>query len=284
MLTWVFLTSTGLQAMSNTLAVSLVQSQIAWHDPAKNLATFERRLEALAPDRPDIVVLPETFASGFTQHPEQCSETMSGDAVNWMTGMAQQLGTAVCGSLAIKASEGYYNRFLFVTKDGVLAHYDKKHLFTLAGEHHRYQPGQERVVFEYRGWRICPQVCYDLRFPVFSRCRNDYDLLIYVANWPSPRRAAWTRLLKARAIENQCYVAAVNRVGTDGNGWAYPGESVLLDFMGDSLLDLGDQEATGTATVDLDQQQQFRTRFAFWQDADAFELVDSEAEPHRAAS
>ncbi|MDJ0654292.1 MAG: amidohydrolase [Xanthomonadales bacterium] len=268
--------------MADTLVVSLVQGQVAWHDPARNLATFEQHLQALS--RPDIVVLPETFASGFTQHPEQCSETMTGEAVSWMTRMAQQLDTAICGSLAVAEAGAFYNRFLFVTAGGVLAQYDKKHLFTLAGEHHRYQPGQERVVFEYRGWRICPQVCYDLRFPVFSRCRNDYDLLIYVANWPSPRRTAWSRLLKARAIENQCYVAAVNRVGRDGNGWEYAGESVLLDFMGDELVGLGDREATDTGTITLDRLRDFRKKFAFWQDADAFELVEPGTPEQRAAS
>ncbi len=255
----------------NRLTIALIQSRVHWHRPQDNRAMFEDKIGGLTGE-PDLIVLPETFSSGFTQQPEVCSETMDGEGVAWMRRMAAATGAAVAGSLAVQERGAYYNRFLFVTADGVLAQYDKRHLFSFAGEDRRYRPGQARVVFDYRGWRICPQICYDLRFPVWSRCRNDYDLLLYVANWPLPRRHAWSRLLVARAIENQCYVVGLNRVGDDGNGWTYAGESVVVDFLGDPLLDLGTVEGSGRATLDRDRLFEFRRQFAFWQDADDFEL------------
>ncbi len=259
------------------LTIALIQTRVHWHRPQDNRAMFEDKIGALAGD-PDIILLPETFSSGFTQQPEVCAETMDGEGVAWMQRMAAATGAALAGSLAMADRGGYYNRFLFVTAEGVLAHYDKRHLFSLAGEHERYRPGRERVVFSYRGWRICPQVCYDLRFPVFSRCRDDYDLLLYVANWPLPRRAAWSRLLVARAIENQCYVAGLNRVGDDGNGWTYAGESAVIDYLGEALLDLGQVEASGRASLDLAALREFRRQFPFWQDADEFELSRPESD------
>ena len=234
---------------------------------------FEDKIKALASET-DIIVLPETFTSGFTQQPELCAESMDGEGLDWMQRMAAETGAALAGSMAVSDRGGFYNRFLFVTEDGVLAHYDKRHLFTLAGEHLRYRPGSDRRVFSYRGWRICPQVCYDLRYPVWSRCRDDYDLLIYVANWPLPRRTAWSRLLVARAIENQAYVIGLNRVGEDGNGWTYAGESVVIDYLGEALLDLGGVEAAGRALLDIAPLREFRQQFPFWQDADYFEMLD----------
>ncbi|MEM9533866.1 MAG: amidohydrolase [Pseudomonadota bacterium] len=258
------------------LKITLVQSRIHWHDSAANLAMFGEQLDACR-DLGHLAVLPETFASGFTQQPATQGQPMDGEAVTWLKETSRRLGIAITGSLAITEDGQHFNRMLFVDRGEILATYDKVHLFTLAGEHKRYQAGQRRVVFDFRGWRICPQVCYDLRFPVFSRCRNDYDLLLYVANWPTPRANAWIQLLRARAIENLCYTIGVNRVGEDGNGWDYAGASAAVDYLGKDLVDLAQDQATATVTLSLDDQQRFRQKFDFLADADDFELKGIES-------
>lgn len=253
------------------LNVTIVQATLAWHDPEKNRATFAAIIDGLAQPT-DLIVLPEMFTTGFTMDATSNAETMAGPSVAWMRGTASRAGAAVCGSLIIEEQGCYYNRFVCASPDGSLARYDKRHLFRLASEQEHYSPGRDFVVFELKGWRVCPMVCYDLRFPVWSRNRNRYDLLLYVANWPSPRHLAWTTLCRARAIENQAYVAAVNRAGTDDNGLPYSGGSAVIDFLGQTMADLGEDPGTATVALDPEALAAFRERYPFHMDADDFTL------------
>lgn len=255
----------------STLNVTIVQADLHWHDAAANRAAFDETLAALD-GKTDLVVLPEMFTTGFTMHAETYAESSRGETLGWLGQQASRLDAAVCGSLIVGDGGHFYNRFLFVCPDGTTHVYDKRHLFRLAGEHEHYSPGNRRAVFEYRGFRICPQVCYDLRFPVWSRNRDDYDLLIYVANWPGARHLAWQTLIRARAIENQAYVAAVNRTGTDGNDLPYHGGSAILDYLGQDLVDAGDAVTQATATLRLEYLKKYRDRFPFHADADAFSM------------
>ena len=254
------------------LRISLVQTHLDWQQPEQNRERLTRLLAPLV-GQTDLIVLPEMFTTGFTMEPETVAEPMSGPTLAWLREQASTLGAALCGSVVIEDG-GYRNRLLFVTPDGAVEYYDKRHLFRMANEHQHYVAGEIRQVIEYRGWRILPQVCYDLRFPVWCRNRNDYDLMLYVANWPSPRRHAWRTLLLARAIENQCYLAGVNRVGEDGKGLEYTGDSLLVDFKGQALLDAPAGEAfVKTGTLDGEALQQFRQKFPAWQDADPFSIA-----------
>lgn len=267
------------------LRVSLVQGDTRWHDPAGN-REYYGRLVAPLHGASDLVLLPETFTSGFSNEAIHQAEGMDGPTVAWIVEQARKLDAAVCGSVQLRLGEGegvrpgVYNRLLFAMPDGTLQHYDKRHLFRYAGEHERYAPGDARLVLDWRGWRICPLVCYDLRFPVFSRNRYDverpgapdYDLLLYVANWPSPRAYAWRTLLRARAIENLCYVAGLNRVGTDGNGHHYAGESAVIDFLGEPSSECADAEVVVTATLRAERLAAHRERFPAMLDADRFRL------------
>lgn len=254
-----------------TLTVTIVQAELHWHDAAANRRAFSAILDKM--DAPgDIVVLPEMFTTGFTMDAAAQYEPMDGPTLAWMKAAAREIDAALCGSVIIEASGHFYNRFLFARPDGHVEYYDKRHLFRLADEHQHYSPGTERQVFDYRGFRLCPQVCYDLRFPVWSRNRDDYDLLLYVANWPARRHLAWRTLIRARAIENQAYVVAVNRCGTDGNDLPYDGGSAIVDFLGQDIVDLGDQVATATVTLERDALIRFRERFPFHRDADRFSL------------
>ena len=238
------------------LRVSLVQGDTRWHDPAANRDYYARLIAPLH-GLTDLVVLPETFTSGFSNEAIGSAEDMDGPTVAWLREQAATLGAAVTGSVQLRDEGGVFNRMLFATPDGGLVHYDKRHLFSFAKEHERYAAGKPRLTVELKGWRVCPLVCYDLRFPVFSRnrfgveaeARFDYDLLLYVANWPAPRAYAWNTLLRARAIENLSYVAAVNRVGRDGNGLDYNGDSAALDFLGQPLLHFGAQAQVATTTL-----------------------------------
>ena len=261
------------------LRVSLVQGDTVWHDPAANRAMYADLMAPLA-GRTDLVLLPETFTSGFSNEALASAEDMDGPSVAWIRDQARRLGAVVTGSVQIREGEGVYNRLLWATPDGGLKHYDKRHLFRMAKEHERYASGRERLTVELKGWRVCPLVCYDLRFPVFIRnrfgieapARFDYDLLLFVANWPSPRRYAWQTLLRARAIENLSYVAAVNRVGTDGNGHSYSGGSVALDFLGQPLLEFGAQPQVATTVLSGAALAAHRERFPAQLDADRFDL------------
>ena len=263
----------------NDLRVSLVQGATRWHDPAGNREYYG---ELIAPlhGRTDLVVLPETFTSGFSNEAIHNAETMDGPTVAWMREQSKLLDTAITGSVQMRTDDGVYNRMLFATPDGAIAHYDKRHLFRYAGEHERYAAGRERLTLEWRGWRICPLVCYDLRFPVFARNRYnverenalDYDLLIFVANWPVARAYPWRTLLRARAIENLCYVAAVNRVGTDGNGLDYAGDSAIIDFLGHPTSEAADEEVVTTTTLQASELAAHRARFPAMLDGDAFTI------------
>jgi omega-amidase len=225
--------------------------------------------------------MPETLLSGFSNDIATQADTMEGPGVAWFRALAAEVGCVLTGSFVIRDGETVYNRLLWATPDGGLQWYDKRHLFRMAREHERYGAGADRLVVELKGWRICPQVCYDLRFPVWLRNgyereqqRFDYDLLLFVANWPSPRRHAWRTLLQARAIENLCYVAGVNRVGTDGNNLSYSGDSAVLDFLGMPLLECGAQPMEAGVTLPAAALAEHRTRFPAWMDADRFELRD----------
>lgn len=260
------------------LRVSLVQAATVWHDPAANRALYGDLVRPLA-GHTDLVVLPETLTSGFSNEAIGDAETMEGPSVDWLRSLAAEVDAAVTGSMVIREGERVFNRLLFATPDGAIAHYDKRHLFRMAREHERYAAGGPRLVVDWRGWRICPQVCYDLRFPVFARNvfddaagRFDYDLILWVANWPAPRRYAWQTLLRARAIENLACVAGVNRVGIDGNELSYAGDSVLLDALGQPLVELGAQPQVITARLDAAALQAHRQRFPAQMDADRFEI------------
>jgi predicted amidohydrolase len=254
----------------NTL---LVQAQLCWKDPQRNREHLEKLVEA-APANLDLVVLPETFTTGFLGDAELPEEGMDGSTVAWMQRLAENKECALAGSAVITESGQRFNRLLFVRPDGGIDHYDKRHLFAYGGEDRRYTAGRKRVIVDYLGWRINLQVCYDLRFPAWCRNRDDYDLMLLVANWPSRRVRHWSSLLEARAIENQSWVIGVNRVGEDGNGVQYPGCSVVHDPMGQCVADLGGSEIAQTVELDLAAVTEARSRFPFQQDADRFALTD----------
>lgn len=267
----------------NDLRVSLVQASTVWHDADANRALYGDLARSLA-GTTDLIVLPETFTSGFSNEAIGRAETMRDASVAWLGALADEVGAVVTGSMVIREGERVFNRLLWAQPDGRVAHYDKRHLFRMAGEHKRYADGRKKMLVELRGWRICPLVCYDLRFPVWSRNRFDpvaghfdYDLLLYVANWPSARRYAWSTLLRARAIENLSYVVGVNRVGVDGNDLHYAGDSVALDMLGQPLVELGAQPQTVTVTLSAAALLAHRERFPAHFDADRFALqVDAD--------
>ena len=266
------------------LRVSLVQGDTVWHDPDANRRKYGALIAPLS-GATDLILLPETFTSGFSNEAIHRAETMDGPTVAWIREQAARLGAVVCGSVQIRdergdGSEGVFNRLLWATPEGALRTYDKRHLFRMAKEHERYAEGGARMTVVLKDWRVCPLVCYDLRFPVFIRNRFgheaagrfDYDLLVFVANWPAARRYAWSTLLRARAIENLCCVAGVNRAGRDGNGIDYDGDSAALDELGMPLVELGPGEQVATATFSAAALARHRERFPAQLDADAFEL------------
>jgi predicted amidohydrolase len=254
------------------LRTTLIQSALVWQDPAANRDHFSQLIAPLK-GQTDLILLPEMFATGFTMLPEVHAEPAAGPTLRWMQEQSALTGALLCGSLAVADGGRFFNRFYWVSPQGEIGWYDKRHLFRMGAEPEHYSAGQTRALFEYRGWRILPLVCYDLRFPVWCRSRNDYDLILCVANWPQPRRHAWRTLLMARAIENQCYLAGVNRIGQDGNGLDHSGDSLLVDFKGDTLIDRpAGTPFVATATLDPAALQRFRERFPAWQDADPFQL------------
>jgi omega-amidase len=265
------------------LRIALLQVDTVWHDPAANRRRLESEMEASCREC-DLVILPETFTTGFSNDAVARAETMEGETVAWMRAQAEARDAAVVGSVQIRAGAGVRNRLVWAMPDGHCLHYDKRHLFRMAGEHERYVAGEDRLLVDFRGWRICPLVCYDLRFPVFSRNRFDrsrpgdldYDLLVFVANWPAARHAAWEALLRARAMENLSYVAGVNRVGTDGNGIAHAGGSAVLDFAGAPIAQADDHPRALVATLSLPLLRAYRARFPAHLDADGFELDPAE--------
>lgn len=254
------------------LRVTLVQSMLQWEDAAANRKQLAERFVGLK-GTTDLVVLPEMFNTGFTMESARVAETMDGATVSWMREQAAALNAAIYGSVVIKENGAYTNRGLFVKPDGTVTSYDKRHLFRMSKEHEHFAPGKERVVVEWRSWRILLQVCYDLRFPVFSRNKGDHDLVLYVANWPEVRRYPWSQLLIARAIENLVYVVGVNRVGMDGKGIHYSGDSAAVDFKGEVLVEIeAGREQVRTLRLQGQAMLDFRERFPAHLDADGFTL------------
>ncbi len=259
------------------LTLSLVQTHTHWHDPVANRNMFDRWFSEV-PESADIVVLPEMFSTGFTMHSDDVAEPMSGPTVEWLRSTAGALKKVVCGSVVIKEDGSHYNRFLWVTPDGEVGVYDKRHRFRMAGEHDHFSAGCERLIVTVGGWKICPMVCYDLRFPVWCRNRNDYDVLLCVANWPAARLEAWSALLRARAIENLSYSLGVNILGEDGNSVIYRGGTVAYTPEGEILIQADDQAGIFTVELDKEYLDRYRAAFPAWQDADAYDLAD-EREP-----
>jgi len=253
------------------MKIALIQTSLTWENPIENRSHLAQKITGFMEDV-DVIVLPEMFSSGFTMNSQKVAETMQGETILWLQHMAKAKNCAIIGSLVITENENYYNRLVFVFPTGEIQHYDKRHLFTLAGEDKVYTSGTQKLIVNYKGFKICPLVCYDLRFPVFSRNVEDYDVLLYVANWPKPRINAWDILLKARAVENMCYVIGVNRIGTDANKNDYIGHSQAVDFLGNYLLE--PQQSEGIFIVHLNKEQVLETRkkLAFLNDRDKFTI------------
>ena len=247
--------------------VAIVQRDIVWSDIEANLEVVERMLSGV---KADVVVLSEMFQTGFVTNPQGVAD--EGRTLEWMKRVAAQLDAAVVGSVAIRHGEEYRNRLYFVKPDGESLYYDKFHLFSVGGESKHFTAGRERVVVEWRGVRYLLAICYDLRFPVWSRQRGDYDAMIYTALWPKVRREVWRTLLRARAIENQVYVIGVNRVGEEPTGLVYSGDSAVIGYYGEAVKDMGDEQGIAIAEIDIGALDNFREKFAVWRDADSFEL------------
>jgi omega-amidase len=258
------------EAMTD-LRITLVQTDLTWHDPVANRRMLNEKLRPFA-GVTDLIVLPEMFTTGFTMVPAQAAEIANGPSVDWLRDKARELNAVITGSIATRDGDHFYNRLTWMRPDGTSETYDKRHLFRMAREQDHYAGGNKRLVVEINGWRICPMICYDLRFPVWSRNRNDYEVLLYVANWPARRRHAWQTLLKARAIENLSYSVGVNRVGADGSGVGHTGDSMALDFLGMPMLPESEQAYIATATLNRVALDEHRTRFPAHLDADEFEL------------
>jgi predicted amidohydrolase len=256
------------------MKLSIIQTELAWEDKPANLKHFEALIRPLYNDT-DIVVLPEMFNTGFTMNPQLFWEYHNDETFKWMQHIAKKGNFGLCGSYIVKDGSDYFNRWVFVTPENETWHYDKRHLFSMAGEDKLFTKGKKRLVFSFRGIRISPYICYDLRFPVWSRNSNDYDLMIYAANWPESRREVWDVLLKARAIENQCYVAGANITGTDGAGIKYIGNSMIISPRGEVLA--SDNQNTGciiSGEISLGRLNEFRTKFPVLDDADDFMLLN----------
>ncbi len=255
------------------LRVTVVQQDILWHSPSGNIKKFDSIVSSISGS--DLVLLPEMFTTGFTMKPHDVAEGMDGSAVSSMKEWSRGINACIAGSVAIKENGMFFNRFIAVFPDGRVVSYDKRHLFRMAGEERVYTSGDKNVIFEINGWRIRPFICYDLRFPVWSRNSSDgYDLAVYAANWPSVRSFHWETLLSARAIENQCYVAGVNRTGSDGNGVKYSGGSCVLGFRGDTVYSAGEDAAVNTVLLSLSELVDYRKEFPAWMDADKFRVTE----------
>lgn len=253
------------------MKVALIQAPLVWENPKQNRNYFEDKINSIK-ETIDLIVLPEMFTSGFTMNPKAVAESMQGETVLWLQVLAKAKNAAITGSLVIEEKGNFYNRLVFVFPSGAIKTYDKKHLFTLAGEDKAYTSGTQKLVFEYQGLKICPLICYDLRFPVFARNTEEYDVLIYVANWPKPRINAWEALLKARAIENMCYTIGVNRIGEDPNKHDYPGHSQVIDELGNYLIAPQEIEGVFITTLNKNTLEATRQKFGFLNDRDAFTM------------
>jgi len=254
------------------LTVSIIQANLVWEDVDTNLKAFTKKIQSI--ESTDLIVLPETFSTSFSMNSETLAEPMNGKTMSWMAEIAQNKNAVVAGSAILKENNQIFNRFIWMHPNGSFEKYDKRHLFRMGNEHNHFTAGKERLIVELKGWKICPQICYDLRFPVWSRNKKqEYDLLLYVANWPEVRTAAWEKLLYARAIENQCYVAAVNRIGVDGEGVNCIGNSMFIDPKGELIWKAADaKEESSTTEIYLDELNDFRKKFPVGMDADDFEV------------
>jgi omega-amidase len=257
----------------STLTISAIQTHLHWEDKNANLKMFEEKIFSI-PGKTEIVILPEMFSTGFSMRPEGLAEKMDGPTMAWMKKIAGLRSIILTGSLIIEDKGNYYNRLIWMLPDGTYGQYDKRHLFAYGGENRKYSPGSSRLIASVKGWKILLQVCYDLRFPVWSRLssQGEYDLLINVANWPERRSGAWKILLQARAIENQCYVAGLNRVGLDGNQIAHSGDSMIVDPVGEILDHRSRDEAILTSILQKEHVEEVRMKFPFWKDADHFKI------------
>ncbi|HMQ49851.1 MAG TPA: amidohydrolase [Saprospiraceae bacterium] len=253
----------------NTLHVRLLQTDLVWENPNANHQHIQALLEA-TPSSCDLIVLPEMFSTGFSMNPINVAEEMGGTSMQWMADQANKYQSVVVGSLVIHAQGQYYNRLIWMSADGTYQYYDKKHLFAMAGEADHYQAGKQQLLVELKGWKVMPLICYDLRFPVWSRNTMDYDLLLYVANWPDKRKMHWQTLLAARAIENQAYTIGLNRCGSDANGLYYSGDTAVYDYGGELLGRISHQEGILDLKLNKAAQQDYRNKLPFLQDRDNF--------------
>ncbi|MFQ5445602.1 MAG: amidohydrolase [Saprospiraceae bacterium] len=258
--------------MKENLRITTVQSALHWENPAANLAMFTEKLKGLE-EQTDVVILPEMFTTGFSMNATALAEEMDGPAMQWLEKQAARLGAVVTGSFIAEEEGRYYNRLVWMQPGGTFETYDKRHLFTLAGEHETYTAGIKKPAVEWQGWRICPLICYDLRFPVWSRNAEGYDLLIYMANWPGKRGFHWRQLLMARAIENQTFVVGVNRVGEDENGHVYAGDTSVIDYSGKLIYRVSGAEDVFTTALSLLAQKDYRRTLQFLPDRDDFHIV-----------
>jgi omega-amidase len=260
-----------------SLTITLIQTRLHWEDKAANLQMLEEKINNIRVST-EMVVLPEMFSTGFSMKPELWAETMEGGTVAWMKRIAAEKKIILTGSVIIEEAGRYYNRLIWMLPNGQYGCYDKRHLFAFAGEDKHYTAGSKRLITAVNGWKINVQVCYDLRFPVWARQQPqeealEYDLLLYVANWPQRRSHAWKTLLQARAIENQCYTIGLNRVGDDGNGIYHSGDSMVIDALGQPLYHKAGEEDIFTITLQKEPLEEVRTRFPFWKDGDAFMIL-----------
>ncbi|HEY6954727.1 MAG TPA: amidohydrolase [Flavisolibacter sp.] len=262
----------------SSLSFTLVQTQLHWEDKAANLQMLEQKINAIKQPT-HVVVLPEMFSTGFSMKPEQLAETMDGPTLQWMKNVAATKKVILTGSVIIEENGNYYNRLVWMLPNGQYGYYDKRHLFAYGEEDKHYASGSKRLIASVNGWKVNLMVCYDLRFPVWARQQFDedrnfeYDVLIYVANWPERRNTAWKSLLRARAIENQCYVIGVNRVGNDGSDIYHSGDSTVIDPLGEILYEKAHDEDIFTIQLNKDQLNSIRKKFQFWRDADDFEIL-----------
>ncbi len=257
----------------NTLRINLLQLDLVWENPEANKKQIQDLLSELSPGSNDLFILPEMFTTGFSMESSRLAENMDGSSLRWLHQLADEHQAAFCGSLIIEEDGRFFNRLVWVEPGtGAVKTYDKKHLFSLAGEHKHYTAGNQHLILEYRQWKISFFICYDLRFPVWSRNTQGADLMIYVANWPTKRAGAWNRLLPARAIENQCFVAGINRVGTDGIGIDYPGDSAVYNFEGERILHLGASQCYASVILEKGGLEIYRRAYPFLNDRDHFQL------------
>jgi predicted amidohydrolase len=257
--------------MQSELKVAIIQKDLVWQNAEQNRLKLDAMFAAI--NNVDLIVLPEMFTTGFSMEPKPIAETMQGETVCWMLAQAKNLNAAIAGSVIIEENNAFYNRMLFVHPEGTIEYYDKRHAFTLAGENEEYTSGNNKLIVTYKGWKICPLICYDLRFPVWSRNVENYDLLLYTANWPKPRIKAWNTLLKARAIENMSYCVGVNRVGVDANGYEYSGNSIAVDYLGNEITEVcEDKERVIYAIFNKQEMYRLRAKLPFLKDKDTFTI------------